>query len=283
MTWRRISSKLLVRIDRVLLRARQRAERRVAAAEIGAVQLRQVIDVRARVGERAALDQPPLEIDDLAHRRQPLRRLDDLPALAIAKAQLQHVEVQGRIEVVAVGPVAGLAFSIQVTMPPSNSMLSLIGTVSICAIVAVADLVAGVEVDQRAGRGSRPASRIASPPTASRRWCRSPARRVSKPRSALMLAKNRLNRACGDGASAVTTSNGAPSSRLGTRSRLSSRQKPISRSIVRRAAVGLAAALPVRWRGSPSAPRRRMHRSRRSDGGFAPATTSARQGRARAD
>ena len=62
--------------------------------------------MRARVGEGAGLGQPPLEMDDLADRRQPLRRLDDFPALAIAEAELQHVEVQRGVEVVAVGPVA---------------------------------------------------------------------------------------------------------------------------------------------------------------------------------
>ena len=76
-----------VRVDRVLLRARQRTERRIAAAEIRAVQLRQVIDVRARIGERVGLGQPPLEMDDPSDRRQPLRCVDDLPALAIAEAR----------------------------------------------------------------------------------------------------------------------------------------------------------------------------------------------------
>src|SRR4051794_26127899 len=53
-----------VRIDRGARRPRQHHESRVAAAEIGAVKLRQVIDVRARVGERAARGEPRLEADD---------------------------------------------------------------------------------------------------------------------------------------------------------------------------------------------------------------------------
>ena len=149
MTWRRISSKLLVRIDRLLLRARQRAERGIAAAEIGAVQLRQIVDVRARVGERAGLGQPPLEIDDLADRRQPLRRLDDASSArscgSRAPARRGSASGRGRCRRAGRRPT----FSIQVTMPPSNSMLSLIGTVSISRLLPLADLVAGVEVDQR--------------------------------------------------------------------------------------------------------------------------------------
>ena len=55
-----------VGIDRLLRRRRQRDERRVAAAEIGAVKLRQIIDMRARIGERAAGGKPLLEADDAA-------------------------------------------------------------------------------------------------------------------------------------------------------------------------------------------------------------------------
>ena len=70
-----------VRIDRLPRRIRQRHERGMAAAEIGGVEFRQIIDVRARISERAAFDQPPLEADDAMHRLQPRRRLQNLPAL----------------------------------------------------------------------------------------------------------------------------------------------------------------------------------------------------------
>ena len=43
-----------VGIDREPRRRWQRHERRITAAEIGAVKLRQIIDMRARIGERAA-------------------------------------------------------------------------------------------------------------------------------------------------------------------------------------------------------------------------------------
>ena len=102
--------------------------------------------MRAGIGEGAALGQPPLEIDDLANRRQPLRRLDDFPALAVAKAELQHVEVQCRVEVVAVGPVA-----VDVLDPGHDAAVEVDVVVDRhrqhFAIVALADLVAGVEVD----------------------------------------------------------------------------------------------------------------------------------------
>ena len=71
----------------------------------------------------------------------------DLPALAIAKAQLQHVEVQRRIKVVAVGPVAGLVLD-----PCHDATIEFDVVVDRnCQhfnVVALADLVAGVEVDQ---------------------------------------------------------------------------------------------------------------------------------------
>ncbi|GCC49697.1 hypothetical protein chiPu_0033985, partial [Chiloscyllium punctatum] len=91
-------------IDHALRRQRQRDERGIAAAEIGRVELGQIIDVRARIPERAAFDQPLLEGDDAMHRLQPLRRLDDLPTGKVAERDLEDVEVQRRVEVVAIGP-----------------------------------------------------------------------------------------------------------------------------------------------------------------------------------
>src|SRR3954447_12801622 len=47
-------SEAATRIDRLSRRGRQRRERRVAAAEIGTIEFRQVIDMRPRIGERTA-------------------------------------------------------------------------------------------------------------------------------------------------------------------------------------------------------------------------------------
>ena len=69
-----------VGIDRPPRGQRQRDEGGVAAAEIGAIKLRQIIDVRARIGERAACGQPLLKADDAVHGVEPLRGLDDLPS-----------------------------------------------------------------------------------------------------------------------------------------------------------------------------------------------------------
>ena len=177
MTWRRIISKLFSGSIASCCARRQRTERRIAAAEIGAVQLRQVIDMRAGIGEGAGLGQPPLEIDDFANRRQPLRRLDDFPALAVAKAELQHVEVQCRVEVVAVGPVA-----VDVLDPGDDAAVELDVVVDRhrqhFAIAAAGRSGSRRRSRSWAGRGSRPAIRIATRPRASRRWCRSPARRA---------------------------------------------------------------------------------------------------------
>src|SRR5258706_7215754 len=78
----------------------------MAAAEIGRIEFGQVIDMRARIGEGAAFRELALEADDAMHGFQPLRRLEDLPARELAKADFENVEIEGRIEVVAVGPVA---------------------------------------------------------------------------------------------------------------------------------------------------------------------------------
>src|SRR5207248_9791986 len=95
-----------VRVDRLPRRVRQRHERGMAAAEIGGVEFGQIIDMRARISERAAFGQPPLEAQDAMYRLQPRRRLQDLPALEVAERNFENVEVEGRIEIIVVGPVA---------------------------------------------------------------------------------------------------------------------------------------------------------------------------------
>src|SRR5258708_33898911 len=63
--------------------------------------------MRARIGERTAFDQAFLEADDAMNGFQSLWRLDDLPALEVAEADFEDIEIERGIEVVAVGTVAG--------------------------------------------------------------------------------------------------------------------------------------------------------------------------------
>src|SRR3954471_779643 len=79
----------------------------MAAAEIGAVEFGEIIDMRARLGEGAARGQPLLEADDPPHGVEPLRRLQNLPAAQLAETELEDVEIERRIEVVAERPLAG--------------------------------------------------------------------------------------------------------------------------------------------------------------------------------
>src|SRR5581483_9904821 len=69
-----------------------------------AVKLRQIVNVRARLDEGAARGKPLLEIDDAAEPGEPLRAFEDLPARQVAKACLENVEIERRVQVVAVGP-----------------------------------------------------------------------------------------------------------------------------------------------------------------------------------
>ena len=62
--------------------------------------------MRAWIGERAARRQAFLEADDAAHGLEPLRRLEDLPARKIAETDFENVEIERRIEIVAVRPFA---------------------------------------------------------------------------------------------------------------------------------------------------------------------------------
>ena len=109
--------------------------------------------MRARIGERAAFRQPLLEADDAVNGFEPRRRLEDLPSAQIAEADFENVEIERRIEIVAVGPFAGeivdpgddAAFVIDVVVE-RHRHLRLVG--------AGADLVAGIEIEQRLVRGS---------------------------------------------------------------------------------------------------------------------------------
>src|SRR6202022_3909237 len=75
--------------------------------EIGAIKLRQIIDMRARIGERAGRGQPFLKADDAMEGSQPRRRLDDLPSAKIAETDFEDVEIERRIEIVAERTFAG--------------------------------------------------------------------------------------------------------------------------------------------------------------------------------
>ena len=231
-------------IDRLPRRERQRDERGVAAAEIGAIKLRQIIDMRARIGERAAFDQPLLEADDPMNGLEPLRRLEDLPSAQVAETDLEDVEIERRIEIVAERPLAGeivdpgddAAFVIDVVVERHRHQ-RLVG--------AVADLVAGIEVEQRlvedrigrAGlrRGRERAGRGVA------------IRHVDAEAEVLLDLREEPaeKRGCGSGASAVITLTVLPSCER-TSSRLVVRQKSTMSAIARRdAAVSRGEARPV--------------------------------------
>ena len=132
--------------------------------------------MRARIRERAAFHQPPLEADDAMHRLQPLRRLDDLPAREVAKADFENVEIERRIEVVAVGP-----FAREIVDPGDDAALVIDIVVErhrdARLVGALAHLIAAIEIEQRLIEDRIGRSRPASPPRTSRPWCRNPARR----------------------------------------------------------------------------------------------------------
>jgi len=62
--------------------------------------------MRARLRERARRNEAPLEPDDGAQHGEPPRMLGDLPARMVAEADLEHVEIERRVEIVAERPVA---------------------------------------------------------------------------------------------------------------------------------------------------------------------------------
>src|SRR4029077_15505205 len=92
----------------------------MAADEIGAVELRQIIDMRARIGEGAAFGELPLEADDAVNGLQPRRRLQNLPALQVAEGHFENVEIERRVEVVAIGPLA-----LEIVDPGRNAALEI--------------------------------------------------------------------------------------------------------------------------------------------------------------
>src|SRR3954452_6136353 len=104
--------------------------------------------MRARLGEGAACGEPALEIDDVAQSRKPPRRLAYLPSRKIAEADLEDVEIEGRIEVVAERPFAGEV------VDPGDDAASVVNIVierhrEARLIGAGFDLIAGIEIDQR--------------------------------------------------------------------------------------------------------------------------------------
>ncbi len=104
--------------------------------------------MRARIGEGAAGGQPFLEADDAMHGGEPRRRLQNLPARQVAKAHLENVEIERRIEIVAVW-----ALAVEIVDPGRNPALIVDIVVErhghARRVDAGADLVAGVEVQQR--------------------------------------------------------------------------------------------------------------------------------------
>jgi hypothetical protein len=84
---------MVIRVNRKSASRGHRPKRRVAAAKIGTKELGQVVDVRAGVREGIAVYESMLKSDDLTQRKEPPRVLDDLPALVIAEACFQNIEV----------------------------------------------------------------------------------------------------------------------------------------------------------------------------------------------
>src|ERR1700730_6657676 len=104
--------------------------------------------MRPRVGEFAARDQAPLKADDAVNDRKPRRGLDDLPSAEIAEADLEDVEIERRLEIVAERPLAG-----KIVDPGDDAALVIDVVVERHRhqrlVAAGADLVAGEEIEQR--------------------------------------------------------------------------------------------------------------------------------------
>src|SRR5579872_4453193 len=92
----------------------------------------------------------PLEFHDAAKPIEPLRAFQDLPAREVAKACLENVEIERRVEVVAIGPLA-----IDVVDPGDDAALIIDAVVDrhgdawLCdarRVAAVPHLIAGVEI-----------------------------------------------------------------------------------------------------------------------------------------
>src|SRR4051812_14574795 len=102
----------------------------------------------ARLGEGAACGEPALEIDDVAQGREPAGRLAYLPPRKIAEADLEDVEIERRIEVVAERPFAGKVVDPSGDAPGVvDSVIERPGHAGL--VGAGFDLIAGVEIDQR--------------------------------------------------------------------------------------------------------------------------------------
>ena len=194
--------------------------------------------------EGAAQDQPLLEADDAVNGGEPLRRLDDLPSAQIAEADFEDVEVERRIEIVAERPLAG-----EVVDPGDDAAVVIDVVVERHRdqrrVGAAADLVAGIEVEQRLGQ-----DRIGRAGLGRRRerTGRGVAIRHIDAEAEVLLdlgeeagkPRMRQRRQRGDDA------DGAVPSRPRTSSRLVTRQKSTMSAMARRAAaVSSAEASPV--------------------------------------
>ena len=144
----------VVRLAQIALEYRYTFRRDVVVDILGyrrhghSEEFRQVIDMRARIGEGAGCGKPPLEGNDSAHRLQPLRRLEDLPADEVAETDFEDVEVERRVEVVAERPLA-----LEAVDPGDDAALVIDVVVERHRhpglVGAEADLVAAVEIEQR--------------------------------------------------------------------------------------------------------------------------------------
>ena len=137
-----------VRIEGGARRRRQRRERVVAATEVGAIEFRQIIDVGARIGEGAGVDQSALKPNNLSQRSLPVRILADAPAFVVEEADLKNVKVERRVQIVAAGAITGEVFDpghyaagqVEVVVDGDGRRV---------ASVLMCDLVFGIEIGKR--------------------------------------------------------------------------------------------------------------------------------------
>src|SRR6202007_1246269 len=101
---------------------------------------------RAGVERAPPRGAPPLKADNAMHRLQPLPRLQNLPTRNIAERDLENVEIERGIEVVAKGTLAS-----EIVDPGRDPTLEIDGMVQRHSdaplIVAGAQLIADIEVE----------------------------------------------------------------------------------------------------------------------------------------
>src|SRR5690349_17857845 len=137
-----------MRIDGSSICRRKCHETCMTAPEVSAIQLGQIVDVGAWIDERAAHDESPLEFDDAVDGLKSPRLLQDLPLFEMPEAHLQHIQIEGRVEVVAIGTLT------RETVDPGDDPAIVIEMVVqrhgyARLVLPGADLVAAVEINQR--------------------------------------------------------------------------------------------------------------------------------------